>query len=121
LRLLVDECVVRYVVVELRNLGADVVAVSEARPGIDDELVLGLSVEQNRTLITDDYGFGELIYRRRMPAVAVVLIAPGTIERDTRRDSVAVAKRIVHLGDSLLGKFTILEAERTRIRPLVGQ
>lgn len=119
MRLLVDECVVGYVIGALRSFGADVVAVSEVMPGIDDEQVLQMSVDQQRILVSDDYGFGELVFRLGRPAVAVVLIAPGTIEKDIRQESLKVARRILDQADSLLGKLTILEAERIRHRPLI--
>lgn len=63
MRFLIDECVVRYVASALRDLGADVLVVAEEMPGIADEQVLQASVDEKRILISEDYGFGELVFQ----------------------------------------------------------
>ena len=115
---LIDECVVGFVIPELRLLGMDVMAVSEISPGIDDIQVLRMSVEHGRILVSADYGFGELVFRLGMRAVGIVLIAPGVIEKDLRVASKMMAGRIVETSASLPGRLTVMEKDRTRQRPL---
>lgn len=119
--MLIDECVVRYVGDALHDLGADVLLVWKVARGIDDVQVLQLSLDEQRILITEDYGFGELVFRIRKSAVGVVLIASGTIDKDLRQDSRDVARRIMDQASALTDMFTIVEAERIRRRPLARQ
>jgi predicted nuclease of predicted toxin-antitoxin system len=115
---LIDECVVGFVIPELRSLGADVMAVSEVSRGIDDIQVLEMSVAHGRVLVSADYGFGELVFRLGMDAVGIVLIAPDVVEKDPRAASKMIAERIVETSASLAGRLTVMEKERTRQRPL---
>jgi uncharacterized protein with PIN domain len=115
---LIDECVVGFVISELRLLGMDVMAVSEISPGIDDVQVLRMSVEHGRILVSADYGFGELVFRLTMRAVGIVLIAPDVVEKDPRAASKMIAGRIAETSASLAGRLTVMEKDRTRQRPL---
>lgn len=42
-------------------------------PGAPDEDILALAVEQDRVLITQDKGFGKLVYKDRLPHKGVVV------------------------------------------------
>jgi predicted nuclease of predicted toxin-antitoxin system len=61
MRFLADESIEKPVVDELRRSGHDVLSIQERSPGVDDDTVLQLAVNDNRILITSDKDFGELI------------------------------------------------------------
>jgi predicted nuclease of predicted toxin-antitoxin system len=52
----------------LRAAGHDVAAVIETDPGAKDPVVLSLAARERRVLLTFDRDYGELIYRRGLPA-----------------------------------------------------
>ncbi len=51
----------------LTELGHDVVSASEGMPDATDAELLALANEEQRTLITEDKDFGELVFARRLP------------------------------------------------------
>jgi len=68
IRFLADESCDFAVVRSLRSAGYDVVAVTESFPSATDKEVLGVAVEEDRILITEDSDFGEwvLIHREKI-------------------------------------------------------
>ena len=52
----------------LRKAGFDVAWISEGQSGATDEQVLARSAAEGRTLLTFDKDFGELAFRRGLPA-----------------------------------------------------
>lgn len=53
-------------VLYLRNKGYDVLYISESSPGITDRQVLSISVRDNRTILTFDRDYGELLFRYKI-------------------------------------------------------
>lgn len=47
----------------LKSIGFDVTSIGVDDPGIADEHVMKLAVEQDRTIITYDSDYGELIFK----------------------------------------------------------
>ena len=64
MKFLADESCAGPVILALREAGPDVVAIAEIAKGATDEQVLELAVNEKRVLITEDRGFGELVYAR---------------------------------------------------------
>lgn len=118
MRILVDECVARPLVEELRRCFDDVLYVADSRPAILDADVLAWAVDEKRVLITEDYDFGELVFRRHLKAEAVVIIAPGALGVDLLEDARSVAERLLAAAAELEGRLTIVESKRLRQRPL---
>lgn len=117
MRLLVDECLPGVVVAALEADGHDVVSAAQTAPGERDPDVLARSVSEGRVLVTADRGFGDLVLRRRLPSIGVVVLVLG--ESDLRHVARACAERLAGLGESqLLGRLTILAPDRTRQRAL---
>jgi predicted nuclease of predicted toxin-antitoxin system len=117
-RFLVDECVARPLVPALRKRFADVVYVADTLPAAKDRDVLAWAAREKRTLVTEDYDFGELAFRSRLEAEAIIIIAPGVLGFDLIQAAENVAERILLLGETLAGNLTIIERTRTRQRPL---
>lgn len=118
MRLLVDECVARPVVAALRRRFADVVYVADTSPATKDHDVLVWATREKRALVTEDYDFGELAFRSRQKAEAIVIIAPGVLGFELIRDAEIVAERISRIEGTLAGNLTIIEKERIRQRTL---
>ncbi len=101
----------------LRRAGYLVTAIVEETPGISDRVVLAIAAAENRVLLTFDRDYGELIYRRKLPAPTGLVyfrFAPATPEE--------AAQKLLFVMDNnrifLPGKFTIIEKDRVRQRPL---
>ena len=80
--------------------------------------MLEWAVREGRTLVTEDYDFGELVFYRQLNAEAVVIIAPGVLGVDLLADASAVAERIHSASGTLRGNLTIVEKKRFRQRSL---
>ena len=116
MNLLADECCDALVVDGLRHDGHDVLYVKETAPGSDDDTVLQMAFDQQRILLTEDKDFGELVVRLRRPAHGVVLI------RINPANTAAKLTRLRHLlrhhRHRLPGSFAVVDAGKTRFRPL---
>lgn len=66
--LLADENFPAPSIVWLRNRGFDVMYIRESHPGLDDVNILALAAQQARWIITFDRDYGELVFKRRLPA-----------------------------------------------------
>ncbi len=80
--------------------------------------MLAWAVDEERILVTEDYDFGELVFRRQLRAPAVVIIAPGVLGVDLAGDAKRLADRLVTAFAGLAGQLTIVEGRRLRQRPL---
>lgn len=101
----------------LRTAGYEVAAITEDSPGVKDTKVLERAAHEKRIVLTFDRDYGELIYRLQLPAPAGIVYF--------RYDPLSPVEPANHLlallevsGLSLEGKFTIMERERVRQRPL---
>jgi predicted nuclease of predicted toxin-antitoxin system len=59
---LVDESCDFAVVRALRAAGHDVKAIAEVCPGVSDEKVMEIGIEEGRVLLTEDKDFGWLVF-----------------------------------------------------------
>lgn len=118
MRFLADENVPLPSIRLLREAGLDIEAIGETAPGAPDVQVLSRAVSNDQLLITFDRDFGELIYRRDAPVppgVIYVRVLPTSPEEPAQllQDLLAVPEI------ELLDRFTVLERERVRQRPLL--
>lgn len=116
IKFLVDESVEFRIVLFLRNLGFDVVSISEETPSISDPEVLDLAYRQKRVLITNDKGFGGLIFKEKQKSSGIIFI---------RLPRASVDEKLVRLTKILQPKhkdlskvFTTISQEQTRSRLL---
>lgn len=68
MRFLADENIPAQIVKAISSSGHDVLWIQEIDPAIDDRRVLSHSTDSQRTLITFDKEFGELVFRDRVKA-----------------------------------------------------
>jgi len=101
----------------LRSAGHLVIAIAEDSPGIIDAQVLARASAEESLLLTFDRDYGELIFRRRLPAPAGVLylrfdpISP----EEPGQFVLSLLKRA---DIQLTGKFTTATRDTIRQRPL---
>lgn len=63
IKFLLDESVEFRIATYLREDDFDVVTIAEEFPSIPDKQVLHIAYKQKRVLVTNDKGFGELIFK----------------------------------------------------------
>jgi predicted nuclease of predicted toxin-antitoxin system len=73
-RWLLNENFPRPSVLRLRALGWDVAAISEDSPSVDDDVVMERARAEGRWLATFDRDYGELVFKRRLPAPSVIVL-----------------------------------------------
>ena len=118
MRRLVDECVDAALVGRLRESGDDASYAAEVASGATDAEVLRRAREEGRLLLTEDKDFGELVFRSKLAVPGLVLLrvdAENPFLKWTRLES-AIGK----FGESLFGRYVVIEETRFRSRPLRG-
>lgn len=116
MRLLADECCDADMVDALRADGHDVCYVMETMPEASDSDVLRAAFDENRILLTEDKDFGELIYRLRRPVHGIVLLRFTMSERAQK--VLRLRRLLLEEAHRLEGAFTVLGADKARIRPM---
>jgi predicted nuclease of predicted toxin-antitoxin system len=116
MRILADENFPRPALAALRRAGWDVFSIMEECPGISDDDVAALCEEQQRVLLTFDKDFGELIFRRGLPAGCGVVLFRITPESPEEAAEIALSLAEAQL--DLGGSFCVVTRDRIRVRPL---
>ncbi|ANH83399.1 hypothetical protein A8C56_22595 [Niabella ginsenosidivorans] len=107
-----DERVDFRIVKALRLYGAEVFAICEEQPSINDQEVLHIAVSKNAVLITEDKDFGELVFRLRLPHKGVIL---GRM-KDVNFKIENVAAAIYQNFELLHNRFSVINERRLRIK-----
>ena len=115
MRLLADENFPRLAIEMLRSLGHDVLWVAETCPSAKDEHVLDLAVRESRVLLTQDKDFGELAFRRGLPATSGVVLLRVTPVPSLVTE---LARKAFSAHTDFRGKFVVVEEGRIRERTL---
>jgi predicted nuclease of predicted toxin-antitoxin system len=116
-RLVADESCDFSVVVGLRRVGHDIVAIAETMSGADDDEVIALANSDERLLITEDKDFGRLVYAAARAHSGVILIRYPAAARSSLTDD--VVKLLAERGTALYGCFAVLEPGRARVTTTV--
>ncbi len=104
----------------LRDEGHDVVAIVEESPGAKDHDILARAATEQRILITFDRDYGELIYRLGLPAPSGVVYF--RMEPAIPEEPAMLLLQVLNLSVlTLESKFTVVERDHIRQRPLVWQ
>jgi predicted nuclease of predicted toxin-antitoxin system len=104
-------------VAKLRESGHDIVSVSELSPGISDEQVLRIAHNEQRTIITFDADYGELVFLHRQPAPAGIIylrFVPGFPSEPAD----FVARVISNQKITVERHFVVVNRSTVRMRPL---
>ena len=116
MRWLIDERVDADLAALLHRSGHDVVYISDVAPRAADTEVMDRPDRENRLLLTEDKDFGDLVFRqaRPVPGIALLRIEPSRRLRKAPRLLAAIDR----FGDTLFGRYTVIEDARFRSRPL---
>jgi predicted nuclease of predicted toxin-antitoxin system len=118
MKLLLDAHVSRPMLDFLTATGNDCVHAELLSPGMSDEAVLRYAYEQGRVVMTADKDFGELVFRRSLPAHGVVLLRL-TLPHETER--VALFQRFwPWVERAAWGHFVVVTDHTIRRTPLPG-
>lgn len=115
---LVDEGLGRSLVAGLRGGGHDVLWVREVAPGMDDVQVLAWSVTEMRVLITEDFDYGDLIFRDGLPSYGVVIVQSQRIAGTWNEKAAAIIDQLDERRSELVGNLTVIGNDRTKSRAL---
>jgi predicted nuclease of predicted toxin-antitoxin system len=117
MRLLADENFPFPSIRLLRQAEYNIASISEDNSGIEDVEVLARAVNEQRFILTFDRDYGELIYRLRLPSPIGVIYLRFRPHYPTEP-----AEILLNLfqaeGVQFESRFTILERDRLRQRPL---
>jgi predicted nuclease of predicted toxin-antitoxin system len=116
MRILANENFPGDAVAALRERGHDVAWVRADAPGSSDRDVLARAQAEDRIVITFDKDFGELAFRRGLPASSGVILF-----RIVPRSPEVVARFAVHALEAHAnwnGHFSVIEESRIRMTPL---
>jgi predicted nuclease of predicted toxin-antitoxin system len=59
----------------LKNKGFDIIAIGIDYPGITDRQVLSIAIKENRTILTFDRDYGELLFKYKLkPAKGIIYL-----------------------------------------------
>jgi predicted nuclease of predicted toxin-antitoxin system len=113
-RLPADENFDVAIIQALRDAGHEVRAIRETNVAAPDEVVIQIAVSERRVLLTEDKGFGELVYNRAHPSAGVLLVRRFASPSPQAKPG-AVVEAVTRLGEELVGKFVVVEPGRIRV------
>lgn len=114
MRFVADESVDKQIVDRLRAAGHSVLFIAEQEPGVNDEIVLARSREQDAVLVTADKDFGELVFRQHLVHCGILLIRLAGLRPEAKAELVQWA--IQRHADALSSGFCVLTRRSFRAR-----
>ena len=115
MKFLANENIPAASVAMLRAVGYDIQHVSELSPGDSDAAVLEQARKQGRVVVTFDRDYGELVFRLRHPCPAGVVYFRFDPLWPTEPGEIL---KTVISSVTQEGRFTVIERDRLRQRPL---
>lgn len=116
MKLLANAHVSRMMVEFLLQEGHDCVHTDVIQPGMTDQAILKLAVEERRIIITADKDFGELVFRRLVPAVGVILLRLRASSEQERM--MLLRKNWPSIASCVEGHFVVVNNRSVRRTPL---
>jgi len=100
----------------LQSAGHDCLHAELLSPGLPDDDLLRIAVEQQRVILTADKDLGDVIFRRRVPAVGVILLR---LHAATEAERLALLQKHWEAVErSVEGHFVVVTNRRVRRSPL---
>ena len=96
--------------------GHDVLSALEGNSRATDEELLALATEGRRILVTEDKGFGELVFVRRLPHPCIVRLVemPAT-------EKVAAMRELIESYPEAMRERALIVVTRSRVRIRLGE
>lgn len=117
MRFLADENIPGPIVKAVSSSGHDVLWIQEIDPAIDDRRVLSHATDDQRTLITFDKDFGELVFRDRVKAPFGIILFRFPPEVSLRDKTQTVVK-VLESQTDWAGYFSVADENRIRTKPM---
>ena len=114
MRFLIDVCASsRKLRAGLADLGHDVVSALEIDPRASDEALLSLALDEQRTIITEDKDFGELVFVHRLRHPCIIRFVEMGVD-----EKVAAMKELLreYVGSIRQGTLIVVTSSRVRVR-----
>lgn len=114
MRFLIDVCASsRKLLTELTDLGHDVVSALEIDPRASDEALLFLALDEQRTIVTQDKDFGELVFVHRLRHPCIIRFVEMGVD-----EKVAAMTELLqeYVGSIRQGTLIVVTSSRVRIR-----
>jgi predicted nuclease of predicted toxin-antitoxin system len=116
MRILADECCPRRIVDRLREAGMDVRYAAESDTASTDQELLAIANAEGRIVVTEDFDFGDLVFRDGMNAPGIVIVFLPALNPEQRADRLLATLQASGLTPA--GRLTIISPRRIRQRPL---
>lgn len=100
----------------LRAEGLDIEHIGETNPSVSDEEVMKMALQEERIIITFDNDYGELVFKRRMPAAGVIFLRIQDFPPELPAELIKNLLSIKEI--SVKGFFTVLEEGKLRQRKI---
>lgn len=100
----------------MRRFGLDVHYAAETDAQSLDTDLLAMANAEERLIVTEDFDFGDLLFRDRLPAVGAIIVFLPELVPDARADR--LTSILQSPGLAFTGKLTIIEQRRVRQRAL---
>lgn len=113
LRILANENVPGGAVEALRHEGHDVVWIRTHAPGSTDEAILAQAQTESRVLMTFDKDFGEMAFRRGLPASSGIILF--RIETTGSVQATTLVLAALKSRSDWAGHFSVVEKDRIRM------
>ncbi len=118
MRFLADENIPHTAIESIRRAGHDVESIRESRPAAPDGDIAARAASDERTLITQDLDFGELVARRGLTVpLGVVLFC---VRAGNRREVGRFIADTILARDNWAGFLWVVDQNRTRIIPFAS-
>lgn len=116
IKFLIDENVGYTVIEYLRKQGFDTKSVRELFPSRDDIFIMENAYQEKRIIITNDKDFGYLIFKSKVPALAIILLR---FNNESPTLKINAVKTILNLPEEkLVNHFIVASEDKIRIRSL---
>jgi predicted nuclease of predicted toxin-antitoxin system len=116
MKFLADENFPGLAVKQLRGIGFSVSWIAEDSPGAGDEAVMARCAAEQRTLLTLDKDFGELVFHRGLPAGCGIVLF--RLDAQLPEEFARVATAVLKDSQEWAGNFAVVEPSRIRLRPV---
>jgi predicted nuclease of predicted toxin-antitoxin system len=116
MQILADENIPGSVVQRLRDTGHDVLWIRDTSPGIADDEIMRIAVEEQRIIITFDKDFGELaVTGQGQNPPAIILLR---ISKPSPATTAETVNQILNGREDWVGHLTVIDDNHIRMRVL---
>jgi predicted nuclease of predicted toxin-antitoxin system len=116
MKFIADENIPLLTVKKLREIGYDVLYISEISPGLSDSEILKIGDKENRIVITFDKDFGELIFKEKISFKAGIIFL--RFVPFSPSEPASIISELLNREIPLQGMYSVLTREYSRQRAL---